>query len=254
MEKNILLTIEYDGSNFHGWQRQPGTRTCQGEIEKTLTILCGREIEIEGVSRTDAGVHALDQKATLRGDFAIPTDRMLIAANNLLSSGKNTMKMGDIRIKSIEEKPMDFHARFDCTGKKYIYRILNDKFPDIFRRDRCWHIEKPLDTGLMNEAGTYIVGTHDFACFQAAGGQERKTTVRTVHSLSVEKEEKDIVITIEGDGFLYNMVRIITGTLVEVGKGKLDPEILKNIIDSRDRQMAGPTAPPQGLYLAEVYY
>lgn len=254
MTRNILLTLAYDGTGFHGWQRQPEARTVQGELERALSILCGCSISVNGTSRTDAGVHALGQRASFSGDFTIPTERIVIAANNLLSGGMNKASVGDIRILNAEEMPQDFHARFDCKSKRYVYRILNSKDADIFRRNYCWQIAAPLDTKAMQIAADCITGTHDFACFQASGGQERETTVRTIYSLDVVREGDEIEISVTGDGFLYNMVRIITGTLAEVGKGRIKPCRLREIIESRDRTKAGPTAPPQGLYLAEIYY
>ena len=225
MTRNILLTLEYDGTGFHGWQRQPAARTVQGELERVLSILCGCDIAVNGTSRTDAGVHALGQRA-----------------------------VGDIKSLKAEEMPQDFHARFNCKSKRYIYRILNSGDTDIFRRNYCWQIDRCLDAEAMSKAAGYIAGTHDFACFQASGGQERETTVRTIYSLDVCRNDEEIEISVTGDGFLYNMVRIITGTLVEVGKGRMAPEYIEEIISSKDRTKAGPTAPPQGLYLAEVYY
>ena len=159
-----------------------------------------------------------------------------------------------IKILKAEEMPQDFHARFNCKSKRYIYRILNSGDTDIFRRNYCWQIDRCLDAEAMSKAAGHIAGTHDFACFQASGGQERETTVRTIYSLDVCRNDEEIEISVTGDGFLYNMVRIITGTLVEVGKGRMAPEYIEEIISSKDRTKAGPTAPPQGLYLAEVYY
>lgn len=254
MERNILLKIQYDGTGFHGWQRQPGLRTVQGEIERVMSTLCACDIAVNGTSRTDAGVHALMQCASFKGDFSIPCDRMVLAANNLLAGGINSLKAGDVKILSAEEMADDFHARFSCTGKKYIYRIRAGQDIDIFRRNFCWQMRDKLNTDLMNQAAEYVVGTHDFKCFQAAGGEEKETTVRTVHSLRITEEGDEIRLQIEGDGFLYNMVRIITGTLVEIGRGRMAPEYMKEIIESEDRTKAGPTAPPQGLYLAEIYY
>jgi tRNA pseudouridine38-40 synthase len=149
---------------------------------------------------------------------------------------------------------LDFHARFDSVGKTYIYRIRNVKEMDIFQRNYCYQITDPLDVAAMQKAASYIEGTHDFACFQAAGGEERETTVRTVFQLKVERVGSEVYIIITGDGFLYNMVRIITGTLVEVGLGKRAPESVADTIKSTDRQKAGHTAPPQGLYLKKIYY
>ena len=254
-ERNILLTIEYDGTSFYGWQRQPEARTVQGELEKALSKVCGTEIKINGTSRTDAGVHALGQQASFRGTFGIPTERLQTAVNNMLSGGKQSReKCSDVKITEVREMPLEFHARFDSKGKKYRYLIRNAEEPDIFKRNNCYQVKEPLDIEAMQKAAEYIVGTHDFACFQSAGGNVRETTVRTVYSLDVKREGENIIIEIAGDGFLYNMVRIITGTLVEAGNGKRKPEELENIIRSADRTKAGHTAPAEGLYLVEVYY
>ena len=255
MERNVLLTIEYDGSGFHGWQRQPEVRTVQGELERVLTRVCGVPIDINGTSRTDAGVHALGQRASFKGDFGIPTDRLLLAANNLLAGGMNSQRgVGDVRIIAAEEVPDDFHARFSSRGKLYRYVIRNCLDLDVFQRNYCYQVRKPLDIKAMTKAAAYIEGTHDFKCFQAAGGQEKETTVRTIHSLNIRRESENVIIEVSGDGFLYNMVRIIVGTLTEVGLGKKRPEDVRNIIESRDRQKAGHTAPAEGLYLVEIYY
>lgn len=255
MERNLLLTIEYDGSEFSGWQRQPERRTVQGELERVLSKVCGTEVKLNGTSRTDAGVHALGQRASFKLESGIPTDKIKLAANNILAGGKNlASQVGDARILSVEEMPAEFHARFDSKGKMYRYVIYNGKEQNIFRRKYCYQVVNPLDIEQMKKAAEHIVGTHDFACFQSAGGQERETTVRTVYSLNVFKDHEDVVIEIAGDGFLYNMVRIITGTLVEVGLGKRKPEELVEIIKSADRTKAGHKAPAEGLYLVEVYY
>ena len=255
MERNVLLTIEYDGSGFHGWQRQPEVRTVQGELERVLTRVCGVPIDINGTSRTDAGVHALGQRASFKGDFGIPTDRLMLAANNLLAGGMNSQRgVGDVRIIASEEVPDDFHARFSSRGKMYRYIIRNCPDVDIFQRNYCYQVRQPLDIEAMMDAASYIEGTHDFKCFQAAGGQEKETTVRTIHSLNIRRQSENVIIEVSGDGFLYNMVRIIVGTLTEVGLGKKRPEDVRNIIESRDRQKAGHTAPAEGLYLVEIYY
>ena len=255
MERNVLLTIEYDGSGFHGWQGQPEARNVPGELEKVLTRVCGVPIAIHGTSRTDAGVHALGQRASFKGDFGIPTERLMIAANNLLAGGMNSQRgVGDVRIIAAEEVPDDFHARFSSRGKMYRYIIRNCPDVDIFQRNYCYQVRQPLDVEAMMDAAAYIEGTHDFKCFQAAGGQEKETTVRTIHSLNIRCESENVIIEVSGDGFLYNMVRIIVGTLTEVGLGKKRPEDVRNIIESRDRQKAGHTAPAEGLYLVEIYY
>lgn len=252
--KNILLTIEYDGTNFHGWQKQPGRRTVQGELEKVLAMVCNTEISLNGTSRTDAGVHALGQRASFKAEFGIPVQRISLAANNLLTGGMNSLAIGDARIKEVIEMPLGFHARYDAKGKTYIYKILNQEEICIFDRNYCYQIRKPLDVEAMKEAAAKIVGIHDFKCFQAAGSEEKATTVRRITEIKISKEENSINIEVTGDGFLYNMVRIITGTLVEIGLGKKFPKDIPRIIESLDRRNAGHTAPPQGLYLARVYY
>lgn len=255
MERNFLLTIEYDGTGFSGWQRQPDKPTVQGELEKALSLVMGSEIKVNGTSRTDAGVHAYGQRASFKGESGIPADKLALAVNNRLSGGmRGKTVVGSIRITEVKEMPPEFHARFDSIGKTYIYRINNSSDMDIFRRNYCYMVPEELDVELMRQAARFIEGTHDFECFQAAGGQERETTVRTVWQLQVQKSGDDIDILITGDGFLYNMVRIITGTLVEVGRGRRTPESVRETIESRDRRNAGHTAPPQGLYLKKVYY
>ncbi len=255
MERNFLLTIEYDGTGFSGWQRQPDKPTVQGTLEKALSTVLGREIKVNGTSRTDAGVHAYGQRASFKGEFGIPTEKLAMVLNNRLSGGlRGKTVVGPVRITEVREMPLDFHARFDSVGKTYIYRIRNSQHMDIFQRNYCYQVADKLDAELMQKAAGYIEGTHDFACFQAAGGEERETTVRTVWKLQIVEAGTDVFVVITGDGFLYNMVRIITGTLVEVGLGKRTPESVKDTIESKDRQKAGHTAPPQGLYLKEIYY
>ena len=254
MMKNILLTIEYDGTNFHGWQKQPGKRTVQGELEKVLSMVCNTGISLNGTSRTDAGVHALGQQASFKAEFGIPVERISYAANNILTGGMNSITVGDVRIKEVLEMPLDFHARFDAKGKTYRYLILNREEISIFNRNYCYQVRKPLDIEAMQKAASMIIGTHDFKCFQAAGSEEKATTVRTITEIDIAKKGQRIAIEVTGDGFLYNMVRIIAGTLVEVGLGKKKQEEIPRIIESLDRCNAGHTAPPQGLYLARVYY
>lgn len=262
MERNLLLTIEYDGTGFSGWQRQPDRETVQGVLEEALTTVCAMPVQINGTSRTDAGVHAYGQRASFSGTFGIPTDKIAMVVNHRIAAKMSRRNApGAVRIVKAEEKPENFHARFDAVGKKYIYKIRNAEEPDIFRRNYCYQVEMRLDPEKMKEAASHIEGTHDFACFQAAGGTPRETTVRTVFSLDIQQRDiagqtgaQEIWIVIKGDGFLYNMVRIIAGTLVEVGLGKLPAEALPDIIRSKNRSRAGHTAPPQGLYLAEVYY
>lgn len=244
--RNLLFTIEYDGSRYHGWQRQPDLPTVQGTLEKAMTRLFAIPVEIQGTSRTDAGVHALGQRASFSGDFGIPTDRILFALNNMLPE--------DIRVTEVREMPEGFHARHDARGKTYRYQIKNSPDRNVFDRNYYYHIREPLDVPAMQEAARFLTGTHDFKGFQASGGEEKPSTVRTIHGLEVTGEGPVVTITVTGDGFLYNMVRIITGTLVEVGLGRRKPGEIRDVLASGDRSRAGHTAPPQGLALVRVYY
>ena len=252
--KNVLLKIAYDGTDFHGWQRQPNCRTVQGELEEVLSRVCGEAIALSGTSRTDAGVHAIGQQATFSGDFGIPVERIPLAVNNMLD------RVGDVRIVEASEVPEDFHARFNSRGKTYRYRIRYGAEPDIFARNHCWQIPRELDIEAMKAGARLFEGTHDFRSCMAAGGQEPETTVRTIHKLEVRQsfEGTDripfVTLLVTGDGFLYNMVRIITGTLVEIGMGLRAPEDVTAVLESCSRSRAGRTAPPGGLYLQQVYF
>ena len=252
-----MMKIAYDGSGFSGWQRQPDKRTVQGTLEEALSVFTGTEIKLNGTSRTDAGVHALMQCASFKGEFSIPPEGLMRAANNLLSGGLNRKNpVGDVRILSLEEVALDFHARFDCKGKTYRY-IINNGEPDIFRRNYCYWVPQKLELKRMQEAAGILKGTHDFRAFQSSGGNERETTVRTISDIRVFRDEEhpsDIVTEVTGDGFLYNMVRIIIGTLTETGLGKRDPSDMERVINSLDRSEAGHTAPAEGLYLKEIYF
>lgn len=274
----MLLTIAYDGSTFHGWQKQPGERTVQGYLEQTMSRLFDREIQLSGTSRTDAGVHAFGQRASFRTDIGIPTEKLALVVNNALcareghESGRGGFAKSPIRILKAEEMPADFHARFDSKGKRYVYRIcagcgetderLNTDEVQrslVFERNYVYHVNERLDAVAMDEAAKRFEGEHDFKSFEASGGNPRETTVRRMLRAGVREagkagELQRIEFSIEGDGFLYNMVRIMTGTLVEVGRGKRRPEEISEIIEAADRQRAGHTAPPGGLYLAEVFY
>jgi len=256
--KNVLLTITYDGTDFCGWQKQPDQRSAQGEMERVLSIVCAQPIQINGTSRTDAGVHAYGQRASFAAEFSIPTEKIPMVANGIFASAaseKSRKASGDIAILSAEEVAAEFHARFNAIGKKYIYKIHNSHIPDPFRRNYYCQIGRTLDMEAMKGAAGHLIGTKDFKCFQAAGGKELESTVRTIHSARlVPIENQTVGLEIIGDGFLYNMVRIIAGTLIDVGLRKKDPDALPGIIKSKDRQLAGHTAPPQGLYLAEVFY
>ena len=256
MGSNVLIRIEYDGTDFCGWQIQPDVRTVQGEIEHVLRYIAGHDVHIHGTSRTDAGVHALGQCASFDWDCPMPVEKLPEVMNRRFGAGGagRSGAPGDIRILSAEVMDEDFHARYSCTGKTYRYVI--DKTGDIFLRKRA--LQYPgaagLDIEAMKLAASYIVGTHDFKCFETAGGTPRESTVRTVSELVISGDDSSIMMEITGDGFLYNMVRIIAGTLVEAGDGRRTPESVAEAIESRDRARSGFTAPPQGLYLKEIYF
>ncbi|MDD5921724.1 MAG: tRNA pseudouridine(38-40) synthase TruA [Eubacteriales bacterium] len=269
-KRTILLKIEYDGTGFSGWQIQKTARTVQGVLQDALTKVLGQPVSLDGVSRTDAGVHAMGQCATFSGEFGIPTERIPYAVNHILAGrGLSPGENMDVRIASAKEVPEEFHARFNSRGKRYRYLIYNGASMPVFLRNYRYLVEKPLDISRMQEAAEKIEGTHDFACFQASGSFPRATTVRTVHSLSVRRRTEadlrgiradlphaaeDVLIEVSGDGFLYHMVRNIAGTLVEIGLGRMEPSDIPEILESRDRSRAGHTAPPQGLWLDEVFY
>jgi len=254
--KNVLIRIEYDGTNFSGWQKQPDARTVQGEIEYVLRYIAGEEVNIHGTSRTDAGVHALGQCASFEWKNNMPVEKLPEVMNRRFGAGGEGRSgaPGDIRILSAEVMPEDFHARYSCKGKTYRYII--DKTGNIFRRNTAFLYPgaADLDIDEMRKAAEYITGTHDFKCFESAGGTPRETTVRTISSLTVTDNEEQIIIEVTGDGFLYNMVRIIVGTLIETGDGRKSADDVPGIIAGRSRHAAGFTAPPQGLYLKEIYF
>lgn len=256
MIKNVMLTISYDGKNFNGWQRQPGKRTVQGTLEEVLTKYIGKEVKIDGCSRTDSGVHAIMQTATFSSDFNIPLKNLVYSVNNYLCGGKNSMYCtSDLRIVKAKIVPKGFHARHDAKGKTYRYVINNAKKIDIFRKDYSYQITTPLDIDKMIEGSKYIIGTHDFKSFESSGSNERETTIRTVSDITIKRGSgSDIIVEITGDGFLYNMVRIIVGTLIEMGLSKRDPKSMKDIIDGKNRALSGFTAPASGLYLKKIYY
>ena len=245
--RNIKLIIEYDGTNYCGWQVQENGPTIQGSVEKALLAVTGENITINGSGRTDAGVHARGQTANFMTESTIPGEKFAYALNNKLPR--------DIVIRQSSEVPLDFHARFSATGKKYIYLIYNSKFPSALLRNYAYHVNycERLDIGRIEKAAEAFIGTYDFAGFMAAGSKV-KDTVRTIYELSIERDSDLLRFNFKGNGFLYNMVRIITGTLLYAGIGKIDPYEIKDIIESRDRERAGITAPASGLYLEEVYY
>ena len=241
--RNIALIISYDGTNYCGFQRQNNGNTIQGTVEAALLTLTGEEITVSGCGRTDAGVHAVEYLLTFKTNSSVPAEKFPVALNSLLPS--------DIRIKKSFECNDEFDGRFSVKRKTYMYIIDNNEFTTPFASRYSWHYKYPLDVNKMKEAAQYLVGEHDFKSFMAAGGQV-KSTVRTIYSADVEENNGFIKISVCGNGFLYNMVRIIAGTLTYVGGGKLSPEDVKTIIESKDRTKAGITAPPTGLFMKNV--
>jgi len=242
---NVKLIIEYDGTNYHGWQSQINARTVQDVVQEAIRKLTGEQCNLIGSSRTDVGVHALGQVANFYTSSTIPPERFSYALNSILPD--------DIVIKQSEEVDTDFHSRYCAKGKKYRYLIYNCPQPSALMRNRAYHVPYELDLQLMHQAAVHFLGKHDFSSFRASGSSV-KTSERTIFHVSLKKDENLISFEIAGDGFLYNMVRIIAGTLVDVGRGRIAPHDIPSIINSRNRDKAGKTAPPQGLYLVEVYY
>lgn len=243
--KNIAMRLMYDGTNYHGWQFQKNGITVQQTVEEALSALTGENIKVTGCSRTDAGVHALDYVMNFKTDTNIPADKLPYALNYRLNK--------DITAVEAWEEDLEFSARFSSKGKRYIYRIWNGKMRNPFYIGYSWYLPYKLNKEDMIASAEYFKGKHDFSAFMAAGGSQ-KTTVRTIRECFVKVDGDLIEITVEADAFLYNMVRIITGTIVEVGLGRIAPEEIPHIIETGDRTESGLTAPPEGLFLKKVYY
>jgi tRNA pseudouridine38-40 synthase len=248
MPRTLKLTLQYDGTDYVGWQRQSNGVSVQGVLEDALAPIEGAPVTVHGAGRTDAGVHALGQVAsvTLTCDIAEPT----------LARALNAVLPVDVRVLAVEAMDETFHARFSSRAKTYEYRIVNAPLVSVFLQRYVWHVPQPLDIEAMRTAAGPLVGTHDFAGFQGSGANVA-TTERTILALDVEDGggfDLPLVIRVSGDGFLRHMVRTIAGTLVEVGIGRWDPWTLLAVLESRDRTQAGPTAPAKGLFLAGVAY
>lgn len=243
--RRIMLRIAYDGTNYVGWQKQPNGISVEEVINRTLTELTGESIAVIGASRTDSGVHAMGNVAVFDTESRIPGDKFCFALNQRLPE--------DIVIRESCEVAADFHPRYaECT-KTYEYRIYNATHRNPLNTRYTYFYHGELDCNKMREAAQYLVGEHDFASFCSAGAQV-KTTVRRIYSVEIEEIEHTIIIRIKGNGFLYNMVRIIAGTLLQAGTGAFEPQNMQNIINSCNREKAGPTAPPQGLTLVRIDY
>jgi tRNA pseudouridine38-40 synthase len=243
--KNIKLTIEYDGTNYSGWQNQDNAVTVQEKLEEAIKELTKEEVKLIGSGRTDSGVHARGQVANFFTNSTIPGEKFKYALNNILP--------GDIAIIESEEVDVNFHSRFDAVKKRYRYRIYNGEMPRPLYRNYSYHYKYNLDLDKMREAAKYLIGTHDFVSFMGSGSVV-KTTIRTIYKIDIQKLNEFIDITLEGDSFLRYMVRIIVGTLLKVGNNQISADEIPRIIEAKDRHCAGPTVPPQGLYLEEVYY
>ncbi|ADU26573.1 tRNA pseudouridine(38-40) synthase TruA [Ethanoligenens harbinense] len=243
--RNILLLLRFDGAAYHGWQVQKNGVTVQEVLQNALETVLRHRPPVTGCSRTDAGVHALAYACNFRTEHTIPCQNLVRALNACLPD--------DIAVFACREVPPDFHARYSAHEKEYVYRILNAPARDPFWRGRALHVPYPLDEAVMDKAARGFLGTHDFAGFRAAGS-DVKDTVRTVFHSGVQRDGDLVLFRVRADGFLYNMVRIMVGTLLYTAQDKLQPADILAVIDSRDRTAAGPTAPAHGLYLNRVFY
>lgn len=243
--RRIKLIVAYDGTDYCGWQIQPNGITVEEVLNRALFRLTGEEIRVIGASRTDAGVHARGNIAVLDTASTIPAERFAYAVNPLLPE--------DIVVVKSEEVPQDWHPRYQKSVKTYEYRILNREMPDPLKRKYTWHVSFPLDIDKMREAAEHLKGQHDFRSFCSVHTAV-KSTVRTIYTLDIVKSGDEIIIRISGNGFLYNMVRIIAGTLAEVGRGFRTPEDVRDLLTAKEREEAGATAPPQGLTLIRIEY
>ena len=243
--RNIKLTIQYDGTNYCGWQKQPSSISIQETIEETVENIIGEKVELIGSGRTDKGVHANGQVANFLSETKIPEERIKFVLNSFLPE--------DIAILESKEVPLTFHSRYDAVGKEYRYYVLNSAIENPIYRNFTYHIPFKLDMGKIIKAKEYFLGTHDFSSFMASGSSVENTT-RTIYSFDIYKKDDIISFVLHGDGFLYKMVRIIVGTLIDVGRGRIDGEMIPNIFDLKDRKYSGKTAHSEGLFLQKVFY
>jgi tRNA pseudouridine38-40 synthase len=248
--RNLKLTLQYDGTNYNGWQRQRVGTTIQALLEDALAPIEGRPVTVHGAGRTDAGAHALAQVASVSLEASLDTHTLGRALNAVLPE--------DVRVIDVEEMPADFHARFSATGKTYEYRIVNAPFVDAFLFRYAWHVPQKLDVEAMGAAAAPLVGRHDFAAFQGSPeGAVVHSTVRAIEAIEWEggcAYNDPLTVRITGDGFLRHMVRNIVGTLVEVGAGRWNHRRAGEVLESGNRTLAGPTAPAKGLFLVSVRY
>lgn len=244
--RNFKIVLSYDGTRYKGWQRLgDGENTLQAKLEQVVSRMVGEKIEVIGSGRTDAGVHALGQVANFHADTALSTDEILRYLRTYLPE--------DVGVLSVEEADSRFHSRLNAAGKTYRYRIWNSAEPCVFERKYVWRVPEALDISAMEQAARLLEGTHDFLAF-CSNKHFKKSSVRTIHSICLRREGPMLVIDVTGSGFLYNMVRIIVGTLVEVGCGKRSAQDMDRILATRMRENAGAMAPACGLFLLEVQY
>lgn len=242
---NLLLTIRYKGANYHGWQVQKNALTVQEVLQNAIEKLYGSRLDVKGCSRTDTGVHA--------NMYCVSFNAPFYAGEYHTVSALNTYLPSDIRAYECKEVDDDFHARYSSVGKEYKYYVYNAKYQNPFYSDYSYHFRYDVDIEKLNEAAKYFIGTHDFAAFCSAYS-DVEDTVRTIYDLTVNRDGDLIIFTVSGNGFLYNMVRIIVGTLLMVSQSKISPDDIPKIIDSKQRKNAGRTAPAQGLFLNKVFY
>ncbi len=243
--RNFALRLMYDGTDFHGWQVQPNGITVQECLQDAVEKILGVRESITGCSRTDAGVHANDFCCTLRTESSIECCRLTGALNAILPDC--------VAVKSCKEVPLDFHPRYDCKSKRYLYRIWNSQAKNPFLKNYAWHYKSKLDADILNEQAKQFIGTHDFAGF-CSSGSSVEDTVRTIYDCGVVRNGDEVDFYVEGNGFLYNMVRIMVGSLIEISEKRIEKDTLTAIIESRDREKAGRTAPACGLFLDYVSY
>ncbi len=243
--RTVKMTIAYRGTRYHGFQRQPNAVTVQGELEKQLSRVLNGQTAVYGCSRTDTGVHANQFVLHFHTEREIRCKNLVRAMNGWLPP--------DISVLSAEDVHADFHARFDCKGKEYLYRIHNHESKNPFLTDLAFHYRRPMDIEKMRHAAQAVIGTHDFHSFCAQATEEDRC-IRTIYDVSVEKQADTVEILVSGDGFLYNMVRIFVGTLLDINEGKLSPDAMPEILAAKDRLAAGRTAMAHGLYLNRVFY
>ena len=244
--RNIRLRLQYEGTRYQGWQKQTSTdNTIQGKMETLLTKMCGEPIEISASGRTDAGVHALGQVANFHTESAMSVEEILEYCNRYLPE--------DIAVVEVSEAAPRFHSRLNATGKRYRYRIINSQIPDVFWRRYATEEPEELDLDAMRKAAERLLGEHDFKAFTSAK-KSKKSTVRRIDEIRIERIENRVEFVFTGNGFLQNMVRILTGTLIEIGDGRRTPEDVSEILEAKNRERAGYTAPACGLTLLEVIY